>query len=127
MATDVPIVDGAIAYDCITTGETYILLVRNSLYIPSMESNLIHLFIMRMGGVIVRDTLKIHCDHPSINNHCILFKESLLRIPMQLSGTFSFFHTRIPLAEELYNCDKIFLIPDFAEWNTHCDSFARNE
>ena len=79
-----------------------------------MESILIPPLIIRMGGVIVSNTPNIHFNHPSINDHCISFKESLFRIPMQLSGTFSFFHTRITLAEELYNCDKIFLTLDYA-------------
>jgi hypothetical protein len=33
MVTDIPVVDGALAYDCPYTRETYILIVRNALYI----------------------------------------------------------------------------------------------
>ena len=60
--------------------------------------------------MIVNDTLKIHFDSPSIHDHCISFKASDLRILMQLMGSFSFFHHRVPLAEELEGCDKYFLL-----------------
>ena len=42
-------------------------------------------------------------------------------------GTFSFFHHRLPSAEELEGCDKIFLTPDVSTWNPHCESSAKNE
>ncbi len=35
--SQVPIVDAAIAYDCPRTNKTYILIVRNALYLESME------------------------------------------------------------------------------------------
>ena len=48
-AKDVPIVDAAIAYDCPYTNVSYVLIIRNALYMPSMRSNLIPPFIMRQG------------------------------------------------------------------------------
>ena len=39
IASDVPIVDAALAYDCPFTNETYILIIRNALHIKSMENN----------------------------------------------------------------------------------------
>ena len=59
-ALDVPIVDAAIAYDCPFTHETYILIIRNALHIPSMRYNLIPPFIMREGGFKVNDIPKMH-------------------------------------------------------------------
>ena len=91
---DVPIVDGALAYDCPFTGETYILIVRNALYIKHLQNNLIPPFIMREGGVTVNDVPKIHVENPSVENHSIAFPdEADLRIPLYLSGIFSFFYT----------------------------------
>ena len=40
--------------------------------------------------------------------------------PMQLNGTFLYFHTRTPTSEELHDCDKIFITPDSSDWNPHC-------
>ena len=75
VATNIPVVDAAIAYDCPYTFRTYILIVRNALFIEQMEHNLVPPFIMRAGGVTVSDTAKIHCNDPSIDDHCIIFGE----------------------------------------------------
>ena len=127
IAENVPIVDGAIAYDCPYTSQSYILLVRNALHIPSMHINLIPPFIMRAGGVTVNDIPKIHVDDPCKDDHCLIFPHSDLRIPLQLNGTFSYFHTRLPTTQELYDLDKVFLTPDSEDWNPHCESFEKNE
>lgn len=127
IATNVPIVDGAIAYECPYHHQTFILIIRNGLYIPSMETNLLPPFILRAGGVIVNDTAKIHCENPTTNDHCIRFKNNDLQIPLHLIGTFSYFPTRMPTILEIQDCDKIIITPDSNDWNPHCPSFASNE
>ena len=128
IASNVLIVDGAaIVYDCPFTQETYILIFRNALYIPTMDNNLLPPFIMRAGNMIVDDVPKKNCKDPSLDNHCIRFEENDLRIPLQLIGTFSYFHTYLPTSQELYDKDKIFLTPDSMDWNPHCLSFEQNE
>ena len=82
---------------------------------------------MREGGVTVNDTPKVHCVEPTIEDHCITFKDSDLRIPLQLNGVFSYFNTRKPLPSELYDKDRVFLTPDAGEWNAYCTSYATNE
>jgi len=126
-ATNIPTVDGALAYDCPYSGQVYILLVRNALHIPSMDHNLVPPFILRAGGVKINDVPKIHCESPGVEDHCISFEGSDLRIPLQLNGIFSYFHSRIPTLKELHECEKIFLTPDSNDWNPHCSSYERNE
>ena len=123
----VPIVDAAIAYDCPYTYQTYISLMRNELYIPNLENNLIPPFIMREGGAVVNDIAKIHCEDPSSDEPCISFPSSDPRIPLRLHGTFSFFHSRKPTDDEIQSCDKIFITPDSSHWNPYCQSFSLNE
>ena len=127
VAEGVPIVDGAISYDDPISGKTYVLLVRNALYIQSMPHNLIPPFIMRMRGVIVNDVPKIHCKEQTVRDHAICFEDIDLRIQLHLQGIFSVFHHRAPTTDELHQCDKVFMTPDSASWNPHCNSFARNE
>jgi hypothetical protein len=55
---EVPLVEAAVRHD--RDGRVYILLIRNALYVPSLDHNLLPLFMMREAGVIVRDTPKIH-------------------------------------------------------------------
>lgn len=126
---DIPVVDGALAYDCPYTHQTYILIARNVLSVPTIEHNLIPPFIMREAGIIVNDTPKIHKEDPSIDDHAIIIPhESNLRIPLQLNGVFSFFHTRCPTADEIRYCDnKIFITPDSESWDPYSSHYAENE
>ena len=123
----VPIVDAAIAYDCPYQFETYILLIWIVLYLPTLENNFIPPFIMREGGVIVNDKAKIHCDNPTVDDHCIKFYNSDLSIPLKLDGTFSFFHSQKPMDDELQSCDKVIIFPDNSCWNPYCKSLSLNE
>ena len=82
---------------------------------------------LREGGVIVNDIPKIHCVNPTKDGHCILFKNSDLRIPMYLHGIFSCFDCQLPIEEELFGCDKVFLPPDATDWNPYvCLSHQMN-
>ena len=69
IASNIPVVDAAIAYDCPSTYETYILIIRNALHMVKMNHHLIPPFIMREGGVVVNDVIKMHCTDPKINDH----------------------------------------------------------
>ena len=109
------------------TGETTILIVQNALHIKLMHHNLFPPFIMRAAGKTVNDVPKIQVSDPTVNDHCIIFPDSDLRIPLNLKRTFSFFHTRTPTVKELYDCDKAFITPDANDWNPNCTSFALNE
>ena len=85
----VPIVDAVVAYDCPYSGKTYLLVVRNALYIASMKHNLIPPFILREAGLQVSDVPKIHCDEPTIDDHSMYDDKTKLRIPLKLDGIFS--------------------------------------
>ena len=47
----VEVVNAAVAYDCEYTGNSYIIVIRNALYIPSMNVSLIPPFMMRLSGL----------------------------------------------------------------------------
>ena len=57
-----PIVDAMLAYDCERTNQVYLLVLRNVLYIESMDDNLIPPFILREAGLTVHERAKIHCE-----------------------------------------------------------------
>ena len=127
MGKKIPIVDGAVAYDCPYTHRTYILIMRNALYVPTLDHSLIPPFIMREAGLVVNDIPKIHVKDPDTDDHAILFPEDNLKIQLQLSGIFSYFHIRMPLANEIEHCDKVFLTPDSIAWNPYSPHYAENE
>ena len=126
-ASKISIVDVAVVYKFPYKGEIYVLIVRNALHIPHLQKNLIPPFVMRAAGVTLNETPKLHSKDPTIYNHCITFEDSDLRIPLQLTGVFSYFHTRKPTLLELHECPKLFLTLDANYWNPHFQSFETNE
>ena len=58
-AMTIQIVNAAVQYDCSYTGITYIIVIHNALYFPSMQHNLIPPFVIREAGIVVKDTPKI--------------------------------------------------------------------
>ena len=117
--------DAVIAYDCQTSGETYLLVVRNDLCVPTIETDLIHTFILREAGLVLNDTPKIHCDDPSIENHSLFDEETGTRILFTLNGTFSIFDSRSLTEDEIENAGNyptIFLTPDSDMWDPYDES-----
>jgi hypothetical protein len=112
-------VDAAVRYD--RDGRMYILMIRNALYVPSLEYNLLPPFMMREAGVIVRDTPKIHMEEPTEEDHASTFPETEFRIPYSLTGTFSYFRTTKPTKDELVEPDEVY------RWKPHTDAYAKNE
>ena len=125
---NVPIVDAILAYDDPYTDETYLLVLFNALYIPSMDHNLVTPFIMREAGVEVNDVPKIHVYDPTVEHHSIYFPDDKVRIPLSLWGIFSYFPTRKPTMPELREPERVLpLTPEGNKWDPHSDVYAKNE
>lgn len=130
----VPIVDAALAYDCPYSHQTYLCVVRQGLYVSTMDHNLVPPFIMREAGLTVNDTAKQHREDPSIEDHSIFCPNTELRIPLRLDGIFSYFPTRALTQEEVENAQSfvdnnrvIYLSPDVPVWNPNVDHYAAKE
>ena len=107
----VPIIDAVVSYDSPHRLETFILVVRNGLYVNSMMNNLIPPFVMREAGLKVNDVPKIYIECQNLTNerHCIVSTADSngteLRIPMQLDGILSYFLTQNLTQEEINKCE----------------------
>ena len=112
LARNVLIVDSALTHDCPWAGEVHVLVIRNSLRVPSMCNNLILPFIMRSGGITMNDVPKTHCEDPAVDDHCMLFDQSDLWTSLKLNKLFSNFHMRVPAERELHECEKLFVNPN---------------
>ena len=95
--------------------------------ILSMHHHLIPPCIMREAGLKVNNIHKMYCADPSIDDHCISFKDTHLRIQLQLNGIFSYFNTCKLLSSELYGKNKVFITPDASELNPPCMSYTQDE
>jgi hypothetical protein len=122
----VPMVDAAVRYDCPFDGRVYILLIRNALYVRSMDYNLLPPFMMREAGLIVKDVPKIQLADPSEEDHAITFPETGFRIPLSLWGVFSYFPTTKPTKDDLVEPDEVHMLTPI-RWNPHTDAYAKNE
>ena len=106
---EIPIVDAAIQYNDPISGKPFILVIRNALYVESLEHNLIPPFVMRENGITVNELPKIHSSDPSSDDHAIIVDEQL-RIPLSLYGTFSYFPSSTPSIEEMQGSDDVYLL-----------------
>ena len=84
---NVPIIDAVIAYNCPYQCKTFLLLLRNTLYIPELSA--------------LDECPKFQSPSPSVENHSIYLDTYDLYIPFRLLNTFSFFETRKPTEDEL--------------------------
>ena len=124
----VPIVDAAILYECPFKMKSYILVLRNALYVEAMSNNLIPPFVLREAGLFVNETAKIHVKDPTVDDHCIQIDQVNLRIPLALWGIFSYFPRSAPTDSELNDdLEVVHLTPDTPDWNPNSDIYARNE
>jgi len=125
----VPVVNAAVAYDCDLTGNTYILVICNALYVKDMEVNLVPPIMMRLAGLQVNECPKFLSNEPSIEDHSLYFPESDLRIPFQLEGIISYIPTRLPSSEELINNEGSYLLltPNMQNWDPHTKIYSEQE
>jgi hypothetical protein len=105
MMERVEIGDVAMAYDCPYTERTFLLIMRNSLIIKSMDHNLLPPFLIREASLFLDETPKFQSTNLSQNNHTIYDDETGMMIHLQLSGTFSYFPTRKLSEYEEEHCD----------------------
>lgn len=126
---EVPLVDAMIAYECRKTGKVYLLILRNALYVESMDDNLISPFILREAGLIVNEKAKQHCLPGELtdDDHTIQDPESGMRIVMEIRSTFSVFDTRIPSEEDIEDGIAVIITPDGEIWDPYDSAFAENE
>ena len=122
----VPLVDAMVRYDNPYNGKSYILVLHNALYVPSMDNDLIPPFMLREMGVTVNDVPKIHKEDPTVDDHAIMFMEMGFRIPLSLCGIFSYFPTSKPTRNDLLNPTEVYILSP-ATWNPHSYAYSTNE
>ena len=130
--SSVPIKDAVCVYDCPKSGVAYLLVMRNGLWIPTNEHNLVPPFVMREAGLEVNEQPKIHCEPERVTevDHSIYCRDNDLRIPLKLDGIFSYFPTRSLTRYEMEHPEEmphVLLSPDTPYWDPYNKSYAENE
>ena len=126
---EIPIVDAVIAYNCPDTTKVWLLIVRNVLFVESMNHNLIPPFILREVGMEVNYRPKIHHPQgtPSITDHTFGSEKHGLLIPFKLSGIFSMFDSRKPTNDDFIDGTPVPITPECEQRNPNSSRFEQNE
>ena len=74
-AIESAIVDCAVMYECPYSGDCFLLVARNAIYVPTMNHNLVPPVIMREAGIDVQDIPKIHIKNPDVSDHSLYFEK----------------------------------------------------
>ena len=101
--SQVPVGTVAVAYDCPTSLQTYVLFFHQAMYFKDMTRHLLCPAQMRHNQVVVNEVPLLHLapEDRHAAAHSIVFQEPPLHIPLKLSGTVSYFPTRRPTQAEL--------------------------
>ncbi len=122
----VPIAKVATAYDHPTSGETFILVFGQAIY---LENNLEHTLICpnqaRYNGVVVDDVPR-HLSHDKRSTHSLYFPDQDVRLPLWMKGVISYLNTHYPSQYEIDNCRWLVVTND-ANWEPYDDLFAEQE
>jgi len=107
---NVPIVTGATAYTCQTSGQTFILVINEGLWFGhKLSHSLLNQNQLRYHGITVH-------DNPFDRQTPLSIEHPELIIPLLTSGTNIFLDTRTPTQNELDSCPHLHLTSE-AEWN----------
>ena len=92
-----------VAYDCVSTMSTYILVFDQCLYIPSLDVNLLCVDQLRDHGLKVNDVplIRLSADERTNESHSIVCKETGLHVPLNFDKPISYFKCRVPTTDEV--------------------------
>ena len=106
------------AYDS-PLGETFILVIPQALYLGEHISySLLCPNQLRYNGIIVDDVPRHLAPDPNQATHSIYDPVTNLRIPLEMKGVISLFHTRRPSASEIEECPWVLLTSEL-DWDPH--------
>jgi hypothetical protein len=123
---NVPIAKVATAYDHPQTGETFILIFGQALYLgDELEHTLICPNQARCNGVIVDDVPK-HLSHDGKSTHSLYFPVEQIQLPLRMRGCISYLPTRYPAKDELEECRWLTVTGD-SIWDPYSTTFEEQE
>jgi len=122
----VPVAKVATAYDHPNTGETFILIFGQALYLgDKLQHNLICPNQARYNGVVIDDVPR-HLSHDGKSTHSIYFPDDNIQLPLKLRGIILYIDTRYPTQWEIDNC-RWLIVTSNVEWEPYDDSFEERE
>jgi hypothetical protein len=122
----VPIAKVATADNDPSTGEAYILIFGQALYMgQSLDHTLICPNQARTNGVVVDDVPR-HLSYDGKSSHSMYFPNENVRIPLSLKGVISYIPTCYPSQHEVNDCQWLIVTSD-NDWEPYDESFQEKE
>ena len=125
----VPIVDAAVMYDCAYTGKSYLMVIKNALYLQQMTVTLFPPFMVRLAGIDLNECPKFLAKNPSLEHHSIYFPDHNLRVPFQIYGTISYIPVRLPTSDEVnFPSEPVLVLTTLLDsWDPHDTKYQEQE
>lgn len=129
-------VSAVVAYDHPETGEVYMLVIHQAVFIPAMQHNLLCPMQLRVNGVRVNDEPKHMAQSPTQYHHALVAdvdgseNSERLVIPLRLFGYISYFPVRKPTVAEYERTPTSRIVPlTYMEpdWDPLADRFGADE
>ena len=108
-------------YDCEFIGSSYVMVIRNALYLRAMNVSLIPPFMMQMAGIEVNECPKFLAKAPTI-------EQQDKSLPLKLHGTISYVPVQMSIDDELISFETVLeLTPKINKWDPHNDCYEQQE
>ncbi len=131
--TECRTISGVVAYDHPYTGQTYMLIFHQAIYLGTMDNHLICPMQCRVHGVTINDTPKLFVKNPDNHSHAIIVgdmedPDEPLVIPLKLAGVTSVFSVRAPTQKEYEESEyRIEMTGESPEWEPQDLDLAEQE
>jgi hypothetical protein len=125
------IVSSALGYTMLQSEKTVLLIVHQSILIPTLNPNLLITMQMRLHDVIVNKTPKFQSLNPTNLSHSISVRgdnvDDVLVIPLELHGVMPCFPTFKPTQLEFETCERYELMYESPEYDQSATTFHDQE
>ena len=122
-AIPVDVIDAAVVYDC-ETGNSYLMIIHNALYLEEIKVHLIPPFMMRLSDIEVDECPKFLAKNPNIKNHSVYFRQHDLRLPLQIHAIILYLPVRASNETELLEIEiELEITPNVPNWNPHDQAY----
>ena len=120
----IPIINGAAAYDHLDTGEVFIIALNQHLYLgDKIENTLVCPNQCHYNNVTI-DDVPMHLSPTS--THSIYFAANDIQLPLKLEGCISYLDIQYPTNDELENCQWLQLTSE-REWDPYSSNMRLYE
>ena len=128
---NIGVVNATVTIDNVDTGESHVVIINQSVHVPTMEDNLLCPMQLRMHGTVMNDKPKFLLRDLTDDDHCFILQnetlDDLLRIPLTIKGVSSVFPSRKTTQMEYEKSDHFIATSNAPVWDPRDNMFGSQE